>query len=149
MDNVRRILGATEKFALVLAYAQHISVGGLEPSHFRAAGSAPDAEFVLFHPGITLELNSGGGESAHRRGDVGHVPPEDGIRGQHYVAHDRHAQHGAMRVEYHRELVFGNQGQPEYTAIKSFGARGVAGGDERNDWRSGKHVEKDPGCHYK
>lgn len=45
----------------------------------------------------------------------------------------RHAQRGAMRIEYYRKPVFGNQPQPEHISIESLGSGAIAGSHERDD----------------
>ena len=43
---------------LVLRNAESVSVRVLEPGHLAAAGRCPDAELVLLHPCIALELDA-------------------------------------------------------------------------------------------
>ena len=90
-----------------------------------------------------FELHRLGCEAPDCHLDVAHLPTQNRVGRQRDFAHDCHTQHGAIRVEYQRVFVFGNQKQTEHVAIERFRAGRVGGGDERDDGGSSQHIAKE------
>jgi len=124
----------------MLAHAEQVAVGILEPGNAGAAWGIPNAECVLGHERIAFKHNAGVGERLHRGGRVGYLPAEHGVGSDGDLLRDGHAQGCAMSVEHQRKIIFGDEAEPQYIAIECFGAGGAGGGHKGHQLCGGKRV---------
>src|SRR5579863_3830650 len=66
------------RLRVVLAHGKNVSVGIFEPGDFVAAGSCPDAKFLVLNEWVFFEDDAAGGQPADERFDVLRFPTHDG-----------------------------------------------------------------------
>src|ERR1022692_2568007 len=76
-----------------------------EPCDLLAPGGCPDAVFVLVHAVVPVEHDAFGREAPDRGLDISDPPAKHGVAGPRDCRDRCHAQHGAVRVKYAREVV--------------------------------------------
>src|SRR6185369_1835203 len=97
---------SSQEVLLKLSQAKHVSVRVFKPRD--TGGSAryrPDVQLVLSETLIKIEFHAFQSQCFHRGYNVGYFPTQYGMFRRLETGSFRNAQHGAIEIEYNREII--------------------------------------------